>query len=828
MKQEMEGGCGVVGFASETPLAGKHLFVALELMHNRGNGKGGGLAACACFPGYRDFYALHMGYLKEDARKTVEEEYIRPHFDIEKAERQESLDNFREVPGLEIQPPDVWRYFARVKPALVEKFARERGYRDLAAAEDQFLYENSFRLNKTLYADREDKAAFVLSHGKNLMVLKGVGYAEHFITYYRLEEFKAPIWIGHQRYPTKGRVWHPGGAHPFVGLHEALVHNGDFANYHAVSEYLAQKELYPLFLTDTEVAVLLFDHYSRRLSYPVEYIIEALAPTSERDFDLLPKQKQRLYRAIRAAHIHGSPDGPWFFIITRYNAAQDTAELIGITDTSMLRPHVFACSGGPWKLGLVASEKMAIDAVLHSLSQENPLVCPVAEQYWVSRGGSHTDGGSFIMTLKESSLTITDKFGRQVQLPGSKKDYRAVDSLEAEAECDEYASRQELFDTWSKKFPELEYGTIRATMESLADEAIEIPGRRWIIVEGLTMLHDRHYNLKDKKRNWIRHFLLEALNRVFDHFPPLERAEGSDNARATRESFPHIERLGDGIKTLVIDATGFPQEGEFALASLIVKAYRRGIRHCIAYRLKGDRFIGCGLGPRSHGVRIDLYGSPGDYLASGLDGAEIYVHNAAQDQVGQVMNDGKLVIYGDVGHTFLYGAKGGTVYVMGNTAGRPLINSVGMIRALINGTCLDYAAESFMAGAEVGGGFIVINGLAPTLYGEFMGLEDKYPGGNFFSLASGGAGYLNDPYRTVTDEQLNGAEFTDFTQADWEVVSPYLKENEEIFGISVNRDLLTVDRVRKNPGDVFRKVIAKGAASVKEAPRPEEIPVHES
>jgi len=56
--------------------------------------------------------------------------------------------------------------------------------------------------------------------------------------------------------PTKGRVWHPGGAHPFIGLNEALVHNGDFANYYSVSDYLRQRNVFPLFLTDTEVSVL--------------------------------------------------------------------------------------------------------------------------------------------------------------------------------------------------------------------------------------------------------------------------------------------------------------------------------------------------------------------------------------------------------------------------------------------------------------------------------------------------------------------------------------------------------------------------------------------
>ncbi len=66
-----------------------------------------------------------------------------------------------------------------------------------------------------------------------------------------------------------------------------------------------------------------------------------------------------------------------------------------------------------------------------------------------------------------------------------------------------------------------------------------------------------------------------------------------------------------------------------------------------------------------------------------------------------------MVIYGDVGQTFLYGAKGGEIYVMGNAAGRPLINSVGKPRVVINGTCLDFLGESFMAGdPHNGGGFV--------------------------------------------------------------------------------------------------------------------------
>jgi len=40
------------------------------------------------------------------------------------------------------------------------------------------------------------------------------GLCEQVVQYYKLDDFKSHVWIAHQRYPTKGRVWHPAGAHP--------------------------------------------------------------------------------------------------------------------------------------------------------------------------------------------------------------------------------------------------------------------------------------------------------------------------------------------------------------------------------------------------------------------------------------------------------------------------------------------------------------------------------------------------------------------------------------------------------------------------------------
>jgi hypothetical protein len=133
--------------------------------------------------------------------------------------------------------------------------------------------------------------------------------------------------------------------------------------------------------------VLLFDLWNRVYRYPIEYIIEALAPTTELDFDRLPAEKQRIYRQIQAAHIHASPDGPWFFIIARSLAETKEFQLLGITDTAMLRPQVFALQEGDVSIGLICSEKQAIDATLASLASEDPRFTPVADMYWNVRGG---------------------------------------------------------------------------------------------------------------------------------------------------------------------------------------------------------------------------------------------------------------------------------------------------------------------------------------------------------------------------------------------------------------------------------------------------------
>ncbi len=828
VKSEEEGGCGVVGFAASIPVCGRHIFEPSIQMHNRGNGKGGGVAA-ACFnpkqlgvdaSTLRNDYLLQVALLDPDAQREVEETSVSPYLQIEHRTKLEPTADYREL-DLEVKPPDIIRYFVRVKEDVLARFAEENGMTDAShrEVEDEFIYQNSARLNQRYYASLGEQRAFVLSHARNLMVFKIVGYAEQVVKYYGLEDIEAQVWIAHQRYPTKGRVWHPAGAHPFIGLNEALVHNGDFANFHGVSEYLGQHNIAPQFLTDTEVSVLLFDLWHRVYGYPLEYVIEAMAPTTELDFDQLPDEKKRIYGAIQALHMHGSPDGPWFFIIAHSDPDNDRFKLLGITDTSMLRPQVFALQEGDVTIGLVASEKQAIDATLHGLSEEDPRFRPVADRYWNARGGSHTDGGAFIFTVDRNngntSLTCADKFGRAITTaPGS---WNVDSSIEPKTpagvpepdQASKTADAREFFSEISANVASWDFSNLRwLTREAERIAARDDDGIEWA-VDLLTLFNDRRYDCGKMKRSVVIQIVRDSINRILDAVPDIAENTGGRFCRIDWDTRDKLRAPQGKEEVLVVSAMDFPAEGEESDAKLVVKAYQMGWKRFIAYGLKGQRFAGCGLGPDTDGVRIDVYGSSGDYVASAIDGLEIYVHNNGQDQMGQIMKRGRLVVHGDVGQTFLYGAKGGETYILGNAAGRPLINAVGRPRVVINGTCLDYLAESFMAGdPHKGGGFVILNGVEFDDEGMVRDQETPYPGSNLFSLASGGAIFLRDPHHKIVPEQLNGGEFAQMTNEDWELIEPYLEANERLFGISIERDLLTVDGVHQSPLEVYRKVRA--------------------
>ena len=85
---EAEGGCGVTGFACTIPVGGRHIYEPSIQMRNRGNGKGGGIAACGLVPEelgvsrkvLQEDYILQVALLDPAVRGEVEENFIEPYF----------------------------------------------------------------------------------------------------------------------------------------------------------------------------------------------------------------------------------------------------------------------------------------------------------------------------------------------------------------------------------------------------------------------------------------------------------------------------------------------------------------------------------------------------------------------------------------------------------------------------------------------------------------------------------------------------------------------------------------------------------------------------
>jgi hypothetical protein len=85
-KAAEEGGCGVTGFIASIPVSGKHIFEPSVQMHNRGNGKGGGIAAVGLSPQalgvtqavLDTHYMLQVALLDPAVGAQVEKSWIEP------------------------------------------------------------------------------------------------------------------------------------------------------------------------------------------------------------------------------------------------------------------------------------------------------------------------------------------------------------------------------------------------------------------------------------------------------------------------------------------------------------------------------------------------------------------------------------------------------------------------------------------------------------------------------------------------------------------------------------------------------------------------------
>ena len=344
-------GCGLSGIMNQRGevFSGETIYRSICNMKERGNGLGSGFAAYGIYPSFKDYWCFHIMYEEELDRKDTEE-YLKKNFHIKHSEPipTKKVKTLRFVPIL-------WRYF--LKPQI-----KKTDYTD----EEDFVVRTVMEVNTRI------KGAFVFSSGKNMGIFKGVGNPDEIGEFYKIPEYRAYIFIAHNRFPTNTVGWW-GGAHPFGLLDWSVVHNGEISSYGINKRYLENFGYYCTLFTDTEVMVYLFDLLVRRHRLDFKILGNILASPFWFQIERIEdKETKEFLKASRVIYGSALVNGPFAVVVANSNY------MVGLNDRIKLRP-------------LVAAEK---DNFLYIASEEAAirLICKNPDRVWMPKAGEPTVG----------------------------------------------------------------------------------------------------------------------------------------------------------------------------------------------------------------------------------------------------------------------------------------------------------------------------------------------------------------------------------------------------------------------------------------------------
>jgi glutamate synthase domain-containing protein 1 len=354
-------GCAVAGIFSKSGenISGEAIIKSIATMHDRSNGLGGGFAAYGIYPQYKDYYAFHIFYDDEAAKKECEE-FLNRRFDI---------INLSKIPVRKIKQitdePLIWRYF--VEPLHVK-------------LNESHLEEKEFVARCVIRVNSQIKGAYVFSSGKNMGVFKAIGYPEDVGNFYRLDEYEGYCFTAHGRYPTNTPGWW-GGAHPFALLDHSIVHNGEISSYDANRRWIEMFGYKCTLLTDTEVITYIVDYLVRKQGLTYDEMANVIAApfwsTISHMEDEAKKKRLTYLRNMFASLLVTGP----FSILLGF-----TGGMMALNDRLKLRSMVVGERGG---MVYVASEECAIRVIE-----------PELDRVWAPRGGE-----TFIVRLDEAVRT---------------------------------------------------------------------------------------------------------------------------------------------------------------------------------------------------------------------------------------------------------------------------------------------------------------------------------------------------------------------------------------------------------------------------------------
>jgi glutamate synthase domain-containing protein 3 len=154
---------------------------------------------------------------------------------------------------------------------------------------------------------------------------------------------------------------------------------------------------------------------------------------------------------------------------------------------------------------------------------------------------------------------------------------------------------------------------------------------------------------------------------------------------------------------LQIDASGLHYK---ELNTQLREAVKAGMGRIELRNVFGQRYIGTDL---HRAVEINIYGTPGNDLASFMDGPRIVVHGNAQDGCGNTMNGGEVIVHGRAGDATGHAMRGGKIFIRDDVGYRVAIHMKEYEEMrpyiVIGGTAQHFLGE-YMAG-----GVLVVLGL---------------------------------------------------------------------------------------------------------------------
>ncbi|MGL4982959.1 MAG: class II glutamine amidotransferase [Treponemataceae bacterium] len=348
-------GCAISGMFSKSGerFSGQTIIDSISIMRDRSNGLGGGFAAYGIYPEYKEYYAFHVFYNDNEAKKTCEE-FLDKHFDIINLSKIPT----RKMPEI-TDAPLIWRYF--VTP-LKTKLASSQ------LDEKEYVVRRVFEVNTHI------KGSYIFSSGKNMGSFKAVGFPEDVGRFYKLEEYEGYCFTAHGRYPTNTPGWW-GGAHPFGLIDYTVVHNGEISSYDANRRAIDMYGYTCTLQTDTEVITYIVDYLNRKQGLSYKEIASVVAAPFWQTISRMNASEKKESEYLRYTFADQLITGP-FSILVGFEGG-----LMALNDRLKLRSMVCAEKGDMF---YVASEESAIR-----------VMSPELDKVWSPKGGE-----AVVVTLK--------------------------------------------------------------------------------------------------------------------------------------------------------------------------------------------------------------------------------------------------------------------------------------------------------------------------------------------------------------------------------------------------------------------------------------------